>query len=50
MCSRAGIRQRTTANADDALSVQEGFRLFSGGEKIGSQKNLDQNCRAIIGG
>jgi hypothetical protein len=49
MSRPAGIRQRTTANKGDGLSVTAGFRLFSGGEKNGS-KNLDQNCRAITGG
>jgi transcriptional regulator with XRE-family HTH domain len=34
----------------DGLSVPARFRLFSGGEKIGSEQNRVQNCRAIIGG
>ena len=33
----------------DGLSVPARFRLFSGGEKIGSEQNHVQNCRAIIG-
>lgn len=34
----------------DGLSVPARFRLFSGGEKIDSEQNRGQNCRAIIGG
>jgi hypothetical protein len=34
----------------DGLSVPARFRLFSGGEKIGSEQNRVHNCRAIIGG
>jgi transcriptional regulator with XRE-family HTH domain len=33
----------------DGLSVLARFRLFSGGEKIGSEQNRVQNGRAIIG-